>query len=237
MPSPAESKYLNRVRALLAKAEATEFPAEAEKCTALAVKLMAKYGNDAAHLRRQHPKAEPIHERVTITSPRAKARGHLLDGVARGRNCEMLLERKKGSMTGIAHLFGFPDDIERVKLVYASLLLQLESSLKRIEVPIGESPKAFRNAWAMGYARRISDRMEKAKKTFTTEASGADSSFALVLADQSRAVEARMRQEFPTYRNFRTYSSSRAGKEAGYAAGDSADIGHARVSGRRAIES
>lgn len=236
MTNPVEAKYLNRVRALLAKAEATEFPAEAEELTAKAIELMSKHGIDAAHLRAQDSSAEPIHDQVAITNPRAKARAHLLNTVAEGMGCKMLLAHPKRSMAGTAHLFGFPDDIERVKLMYTSLLMQLESALKRVEVPMSEQYTAYRNSWAMGYIARIQDRMKAAKKTSSAEASGPDGSFALMLADQSRAVTARMREEFPNHGQTRTRSSS-AGLGAGYTAGGRADIGNTRVNGRRAIGS
>lgn len=237
MTSPVESKYLNRVRALLAKAEATEFPAEAEECTARALRLMSQYGIDAAQLRAQGSKAEPVHERVVITNPRAKVKAHLLNALAENMNCRMLLQHRKRSMVGTGHLFGFPDDIERLKLAYASILVQLESALRRVEVPLWESPRAFRSAWAMGYVHRVGERLAEAKKTFTDEACASNGAFALVLADQSRAVTARMHQEFPAYGNIHTRSSSEAGRAAGYAAGDRADVGQTRVSGRRTIGS
>lgn len=236
MTQPIEDKYLDRVRNLLAKAEATEFPAEAELAMENALALMAKHGIKDAHLRAQDTEAEPIHEQMSITNPRASNKANLLNTIAKNLNCDMVHTSAKGTYVGTAHLFGFPDDIERVKFLYTSLLLQFQRALKQVEIPSWESPKSFRHGWAVGFINEISRRMRTARAVSEDEATTADPTTALVLADQSAAVQAKVLEEFPTTRNFRS-SGSAAGARAGHTAGARADIGHKRVSGRRAIGS
>ena len=53
-PTPGEPRMLGRIRALLAKAESTEFPEEAELLTAKAQQLMAQHSIDEALLSADH---------------------------------------------------------------------------------------------------------------------------------------------------------------------------------------
>ena len=80
MPSEPPSALLDRVRKLLAKAEAEGVtPPEAEALTAKAAELMARYGIDRARLAASHPDTDRPDSRVIdIKNPWAQVRAHLL---------------------------------------------------------------------------------------------------------------------------------------------------------------
>ena len=231
-----DSKYLDRVRNLLAKAESTEFPAEAELARENAFALMAKHRIDAAHLRAQDTTAEPIHKQVNITNPHANIRANLLNTIALNLNCDLVHVSPKGSYVGIAHLFGFPDDIDRVMFLYSTLLLQFQHARKQVEVPAGMRPQSYKHGWAVGFINEISRRLRTAREASEAEATTTDPSTALVLADQTAAVKAKVFEAFRSTSNSRGRGSA-AGARAGHVAGARADIGNRRVTGRRAIGS
>ena len=84
MQTEPPSALLDRVRKLLAKAEADGVTApEAEALTAKAAELMARYGIDRAMLAASEPETDKPGSRVIdIANPWAQVRAHLLSGVA-----------------------------------------------------------------------------------------------------------------------------------------------------------
>src|SRR5580658_1005104 len=89
----ASDRLLDRVRKLLAKAEAEGVtPPEAEALTAKAAELMAKYGIDRALLAAQRPETDQAASRmVDIYNPWARVQAHLLCGLASAMRCQCIL--------------------------------------------------------------------------------------------------------------------------------------------------
>ncbi|MFD0330099.1 DUF2786 domain-containing protein [Streptacidiphilus monticola] len=74
-PLPGEPKMLGRIRALLAKAESTDFPEEAEALSAKAQELMARHSIDAALLSARSGRAEtPPRSGSASTTPTSSPR-------------------------------------------------------------------------------------------------------------------------------------------------------------------
>ena len=84
MNTEASSRLLDRVRKLLAKAEAEcVTAAEAQALTAKAAELMAKYGIDRALLAARRPETDrPDNRIVQLYNPWARVQAHLLCGLA-----------------------------------------------------------------------------------------------------------------------------------------------------------
>src|SRR5437660_12538465 len=125
MHSDPPSALLDRVRKLLAKAEAEGVtPPEAEALTAKAAELMARYGIDRAMLAATRPETDQPGSRIIdIANPWAQVRAHLLAGLAGALRCQCILLRPKGSGARV-HVFGYASDLERTDILYTSLLLQ-----------------------------------------------------------------------------------------------------------------
>ncbi|MGH3159124.1 MAG: DUF2786 domain-containing protein, partial [Streptosporangiaceae bacterium] len=79
MGTDAPGALLERVRKLLAKAEAEGVtPAEAEALTGKAAELMAKYGIDRALLAARRPETDhPADRKVDVDNPWARVQAHL----------------------------------------------------------------------------------------------------------------------------------------------------------------
>ncbi len=111
---PTDENLLDRVRKLLAKAEAEGVtPHEAEALTGKAAELMARYGIDRARLSAARPETDaPADKIVTLDNPWATVKGHLLSGLAQALRCQCVLLNGRSPGTRL-HVFGYASDIER----------------------------------------------------------------------------------------------------------------------------
>jgi hypothetical protein len=237
----SESATLNRVRKLLAKAEAEGVtPQEAEALTAKAAELMARYGIDRARLGRLHPETDrPGSRIIDIDNPWAQVRAHLLAGLAGAMGCQCVLLSTTRPGARI-HVFGYASDLERADMMYTSLLLQMASALRQARPPQGvRSVRAWNRSFLLGFVTAVITRVkaaeERARDTARAEdeASG-EPSTALVLADRAVVIRTQLQQAYPTTRRTRITYSGR-GYSDGYAQGQRADIGNARLKSARAL--
>src|ERR1700730_8621267 len=95
---PSENALLERVRKLLAKAEAVgTTPADAEALTAKAAELMARYGIDRALLAAARPEPDkPADRIIDIANPWARIQAHLLCGLASAMRCQCVVLPRTG---------------------------------------------------------------------------------------------------------------------------------------------
>jgi hypothetical protein len=93
LTTEAPDRLLDRVRKLLAKAEAEGVTQqEAEALTAKAAELMAKYGIDRALLAARRPETdEPSSRMVDVDNPWGRVKAHLLCGLASALRCQCIL--------------------------------------------------------------------------------------------------------------------------------------------------
>jgi len=236
MRSDPPSALLDRVRKLLAKAEAEGVtPPEAEALTAKAAELMARYGIDRARLAASQPDTDRPGSRVIdIDNPWAQVRAHLLAGLAGAMRCQCVLLSTTRPGTRI-HVFGYTSDLERADILYTSLLLQMARGLT---VPAGvRSVRAWRRSWLLGFVTAVISRVkaaeDRAASSPESETPGGPST-ALVLADRALVVRRQLEQAYPVTRRTRITYSGR-GYSDGYAQGQRADIGNARLKSARAL--
>jgi hypothetical protein len=160
---PADERLLSRIRALLAKAESTEFAAEAEALSARAQELMAKYSIDHALLAAETGrKEEPGGRRIAVDNPYEAPKVSLLQTLAQANRCRVVWSKEIGLVTVI----GFPADLDAVELLFTSLLVQANSAMLRAgakQDALGRSrTRAFRQSFLVSYAVRIGERLSEA---------------------------------------------------------------------------
>jgi hypothetical protein len=235
----APERLLDRVRKLLAKAEAEGVTAaEAQALTAKAAELMAKYGIDRALLAARQPETDkPDNRIVEIYNPWARVQAHLLCGLAAALRCQCILLPSRAGQR--VHMFGYASDLERADVLYTSLLIQMWHGLAAADVPgAAPSARAWRRSWLLGFAAAVIARVraaeDRAKRSAAAAPAGDGSpGAALVLADRALVIRQHVARAYPVTRAARvTYSGSGYGE--GYAQGKRADIGVGRVGGRRA---
>jgi hypothetical protein len=234
----APARLLDRVRKLLAKAEAEGVTvAEAQALTAKAAELMAKYGIDRALLAATRPETDkPDNRIVEIYNPWARVQAHLLCGLAAALRCQcILLPASEGQRV---HVFGYASDIERVDVLYTSVLVQMWHGLVAAQVPArADNLRAWRRSWLLGYTAAVIAKVRAAEQraeqaASAAQADGGSSRASLVLADRSMVIRQNVARAYPVTRTARvTYTGS--GYGTGYAQGKRADIGAGRIERKR----
>ncbi|GLH97364.1 DUF2786 domain-containing protein [Phytohabitans aurantiacus] len=239
----APEKMLARIRALLTKAEdPAATPEEAETYTAKAAELMAKYGVDRAMLAAADPTSDTPGDRIiTVQAPYALDKQRLLSQVGMALGCKTVLKRGWDGRYSV-HLFGYASDLERVDMLFTSLLLQAVNGMTQTWVPYGESAAAFRRSWLAGFAAMIARRLQQAEQRAAANAAQereqtgtGGPSVALVLADRATVVQRKLEEAYPKLGKARHRKLSGSGYRDGVEAGRRADLGGPRVgNGRRA---
>ncbi|MGA4801669.1 DUF2786 domain-containing protein [Streptomyces lavendulocolor] len=225
-PVHGEPRMLGRIRALLAKAEATGYPEEAEALTAKAQELMARYSLDEAALAsRTHSPEEPGALRIGVDAPYETAKAILLDAVASANRCRAVWNEAFGFSTVV----GFEPDLEVVELLYTSLLVQGTGAMTRAEAEQRKGgrrrTKTFRQSFLLAYAHRLGDRLASTSERVTAE----EPSLLPVLAARDVAVTARTDRMFPETTTTRVRGATdEAGWHHGTAAADRARTDHGR---------
>jgi hypothetical protein len=212
---------LGRVRKLLAKAEDPACtPAEAEAFTAKAAELIAKYGVDQALLAGTDPALDPVGDRVVaVDPPYSRDKAGLLGTVAIALRCRAVHLERSG--TARVHLFGHAADLERVELLFTSLLVQAAHGLAAAEVPSFEHPAAFRRSWLAGFTEAIRARLTAAERDAAAGAPGAE----LILVVRTELVDRRRDETYPNLTRLGPRRLAGTGRRQGYAAGRTADLG------------
>ena len=228
--APDDARVLRRIRALLAKAESTEYPDEAEALTAKAQELMTRHAVDAALLDAggTPQRADVATRRVHVDDPYVRAKTQLLGAVADANGVRLVWYQS----LGIANLVGLAADLDAVELLFTSLLLQVGQALAAAERAAGRrsGSRSFRRAFLLGYAGRIGERLTSARERATAAAAAEQGVDLLpVLRSRQVAVDDVFTELFPRVRSTRSRSSMDAGGYwAGRAAAESADVGSRR---------
>ncbi|PAZ14517.1 aromatic acid decarboxylase [Streptomyces sp. SA15] len=230
--SRTESRMLTRIRALLAKAEATGFPDEAEALSAKAQELMARHSIDEALLsdRAQGQGSggadAPGACRIGVEPPYEQAKAVLLDAVATANHCRAVWNEPFGFSTVV----GFEPDLEVVELLYTSLLVQATTAMTKAEAAQRadgrKRTKTFRQSFLAAYAHRVGTRLRAAAEATVSE------DLLPVLASREVAVTDRLDRMFPETTTTRLRG---VGDAAGWTEGSQA-ADRAQVRGRRPLQ-
>ncbi|MFJ2650282.1 DUF2786 domain-containing protein [Streptomyces sp. NPDC087420] len=201
-PAEGEPRMLTRIRALLAKAEATGYPPEAEALTAKAQELMARHSIDDALLADRTMRGDvPGACRIGVDAPYETAKAILLDAVATANRCRAVWN----SAYGFSTVVGFEADLAAVELLHTSLLVQGTAAMTRAEAEQRAAgrkrTKTFRQSFLMAYAHRMGERLAAATDQVTADADVREESGGAallpVLAARDVAVEDRTDRMFP----------------------------------------
>jgi len=221
-----DGRMLDKVRALLPKAESTDFEEEASALTAKAQELMARHAIEQAMVTGDAAGEAPCGRRIGIDDPYAPGKANLLAAVARANRCRTVWMESYGFST----VFGFPADLDVVELLHTSLLVQATRAMTAagsVRDSAGRSrTRSFRQSFLVSLSGRIGERLQAAT-TVATEAAGAVHGGALlpVLAGRNAAVEDAFDAMFPALVKTDLRASNWAGWVAGRVAADLAHLG------------
>lgn len=190
----APDPVLDRIRKLLAKAESTPFPAEAEALTAKAQQLTARHAVDRAQVHDPRDVDSPRMTRILLEPPYAAAKGVLLGAVAEANRCRSI------GLTGLDLnvVVGHADDLAAVEVLFTSLLVQVGNGLAAAARCGGagsrERSAAFRQSFHLGFAARIRERLAAVDAAVLAEPAAAGA--LPVLRSRADAVDEAVEQLF-----------------------------------------
>jgi hypothetical protein len=228
-------KALGKIRALLAKAEGTEFPDEAEALSAKAQELMAKFSLDRA-LVEADPATDPADgsaaRRIWVETPYVSAKAQLVGAVAAANRCRTVsLDR-----LAVVTIVGAELDLQLTELLSTSLLVQASRAMLAAGQHVGyygeSRTRSFRQSFLMAYAQRIGERLQATAEATQAAVPEADADLLLpVLSKREEQVDALFTKLFPDTVTRRTRISNGAGWAAGLTAADLA-----RLDTRRSVK-
>ncbi|MEV5961738.1 DUF2786 domain-containing protein [Kribbella sp. NPDC051952] len=224
---PGSAKMLARIRRLLAKAEATEFPDEAEALSGKAQELMAKFSLDSALVEAAEVEIpdDSAGRRIWVETPYVSAKAQLVGAVASANRCRTVVIEDLAVVT----IIGADLDLQHTEILSTSLLVQANRAMLAAGKHIGHRgesrTRSFRQSFLMAYAQRIGERLEAATAATEAAVPEADADRLLpVLAKREEQVDALFTKLFPNTTTRRTRITNGAGWHAGLTAADQAQL-------------
>lgn len=225
-PDSDRAKLYSRIRALLAKAEATEYAAEAEAFTAKAQDLMSRHAIDEALLHARDDTPVGVSGvRIHLQSPYAAEKVQLLNAVGAANRCRTIYLQQ----LAMATVVGTPLDLDQVELLFTSLLIQAVRAMAEagaVRAGSFDRSASFRRSFLVSYAVRIGERLQEADEE-AVRSYGAE--LVPVLGKQAEAVDREFDRLFPRTRQRNVSRYSARGWEAGRAAADQAVLAAGRL--------
>lgn len=219
--SEEKAKRLARVRALLAKAEATSFDEEAEALSAKAQELISRHAlerllqEDTAATASEGPSVR----RIWLDAPYVLSKATLVDAVSRANRCRCVVSEA----LAVCSVVGDSSDLESVELLSTSLLVQANRSMLRhgrhLDHRGVSRTRSFRQSFLMSFAIRIGQRLQEVNQE-AIRATERGTDLVPVLRNQEQRVEEAFETMFPHIFKSETTVSNGHGWAAGHAAAD-----------------
>jgi hypothetical protein len=224
-----------KVRKLLAKAEATDNPNEAEAFSAKAAELIAAHRIEASRLT-----AEPVHgdnlglRRVPIgRGAYVRARLALLGAVAAANDCELVWQSGPDGATAV--LAGFESDLDAALVLHESLHMQAANQMAALRRSTPAATQRWRRSFLFGFAARVGELLIDARQRAEADARATGTWLPDVVSRTAR-VRDHAKASFGRVVTAGAPSPAvAAGWDRGRRAAAGADIGRGRLAGRRAI--
>lgn len=219
-----DNRQLARVRALLAKAESSTFPEEAEALSAKAQELIARHSLDLVleEAGADQPPGDVVTRRLWLDAPYVMAKAALVDVVAAANRSRAVIFESLGFVA----LVGRPEDLDAVELLVTSLLVQADVALLRADAaPVTRrgSTTSFRRSFLLAYGARIGERLREASEE-ALQQSGRTGELVPLLARHQEQVDRTFDELFPHLRLTQPSIGNAAGWAAGRAAADRATL-------------
>jgi hypothetical protein len=230
-----------KIRKLLAKAEGTDNPNEAEAFSAKAAQLIAAHRIDPRHVAEALASGELGLRRIVIgRGAYVRARLALLAAVAGNHDCEVVFETGPHGTT--ATIAGYQSDLDVTEVLYTSLHAQAANQMAAVRRRTPAATQRWRRSFLFGFARRVAELLAAARADARVaraaegaHAPGGEEALPDVLARAGRV------REFAA-RSFGRVVAARApapahavGWHDGHRAASTVDLGRERLAGRLAL--
>ena len=233
MAPDAPDGVLTKVRKLLAMAEGSANPNEADAFSRKAAELIASHRIDPDRLRAEADDDLAVRELVLGRGAYVRGRLALLQVIAEAHGCRVVFEvRDRGTVAFVA---GFRSDLDTTDLLYNSLHTQASSRMATERRATGAATQRWRRSFLFGFADEIRQMLDSSAVEAQRHVHPSSSALPALRARSLRV------DEFSRQRWGRVAAARRArpatvtGFQAGKRAAARADLGRRRVSGLRAI--
>lgn len=224
---------VNKIQALLAKAESTNSEHEAEMFRAKAFELAAKYGmENALETTPENPDVVQMREFV-IKGQYLLRRAMLLNVIVKALNGKAI---RMGGSKGqeLMFVYAYSRDLDMIDMLWKSLDLQLASAVRNAYVPYGTNARTFRTSFITAFASAVGLRLQEIYNRQKVEAANSVPGAALVLVTREENVENAYRVAHPKVRTTVVRTGYNSGYDAGKTAGNRARLGGTGIGGGRA---
>jgi len=243
----SEEKIIDRIKKLLSLSQSSN-ENEAAQAAAMAAELMLKHEIEEAQVVGAGEAPDVIEEveqeSVAVSKQIVHWKGLILAGLAESMGCRMYYGNtyKTGKRQRTYMVAGQESKRQTIKYMYAYLVEEVERLAnfayreeilenKKSKVPKDDWPsaRAWKNAFRLGAASTINNRLCEQRRKTHKEADKAGQSQALVVVEKAaEAVEVFMKREVPNLKKGSAASfSSGSGYGAGRAAGKNVGLGGA----------
>lgn len=231
---PADATIITRVRKLLATAEGSSFPDEADLFARKAALLIAEYRITPEALAEGAP-TEQLGVSNVHVGRGAYARGRLalLQAIAEGYDCKVVFEHAERGI--VAFVAGFAADRKITEVLYQSLHSQAAARMAAIRRATAAATQKYRRAFLLGYAHEVATMIGQTSHE-AAQQHAATGGTALAVVERSERASSYAANKFGRVRRARPIAPVVAGGvDAGRRAARSADLGRTRIDTRRAI--
>lgn len=189
------SDIANKIAGLLAQAEGTDNPLEAEAFQRQAEKLMAKYSIDQAVIdakKAQGDREQIVTRKIFTTGGMAAAQQSLIHSVAMANGLQCFYSATGGkAREAWVYIVGFQSDVDMLHDMCTSLLVQADHALKswvKANPWVRQQPSGGwldKKQFVRSFGAGVAERFMKNRREVEAAQPGA----ALVLVDRKAAVE------------------------------------------------
>ncbi len=241
----AKTSIVDKINALLRKAESTEFEEEADAFLAKAQELMLQHAIDDDALRAASGQARASVDQELVSIPErdeiASEKRAILATLARHNRCKTIVLIGRGQTA----LIGTADDRAFVLQMFGSIIFQHSGHLGRAwrSAPRDHSRKdqgryLFKVNFASGFASRLVERVAQNAALAEQAVRQAGSSTDMVLV-RGADVKAFIKEQYPRLVTTRSagHVNRTGARNAGRNAADRTDIGggHGHLAGQKAV--
>lgn len=235
-----DAALIERVRKLFEKARSTDNPHEADAFAAKAAELVARHRLEPDQLEASGNGSRDLGV-VELSIGRGaytRARLALLTAIGDAHDVRVVFQaRAEGT---VAFCAGHRTDLDVVEVMYTSLHQQAAAQMAGIRKQTGAATQKYRRSFLFGFAERIGELLADARRDVERQASAARSSSApsleVVLRERTERVDDFVRSEWGRVRSAKPAAAVGAdGWRSGTKAAERADVGRARLRGRRAL--
>lgn len=237
-PEGDNSILLLRVRKLMDKAAATSNSHEADAFARKAAELIARHRLDPDRIATGEHDELGLRQIPLGRGAYVRARLALLAAVVSAHDAELVFGSTPDGTT--AYVAGFASDLDVIAVMYHSLHAQACTQMASQRRGTPAATQRYRRSFLFGYADRLAELLaesQRAAESKATPSPGDDAGeLAPALLARRRRVEAFAAERFGRVRSARAPGAAQQGPwVAGAAAAEQADVGRARLAGRRAL--